>query len=361
MNKRTFLKNIALTSSVVCLAPATMYSCSTTPGNEEDFKMWHWLNGDKNKTTDEWRKEFKRLKLLGISGLIIGGGREILEKTIPLARENDQEVHAWLWTLNRAGDIEAQAHPEWYTVNRQGDSCLDVRPYVDYYQWLCPSKPEVQEYVVEQMVANCNIDGLSAIHLDYIRYSDVILPKGLWAKYNLIQNDELPEYDFCYCETCQTNFASQHGYRPDSLEDPTQDEEWRQYRWDSITNLVNKISAAVHSNGKKLSAAVFPYPELARKLVRQSWNEWHLDMAFPMIYHSFYEEGIDWIEYATKKGVTEVKGKFPVYTGIFLPPTTPEEISKAIEAAKNGGATGVAFFGELDNEKSKALKIYNTK
>ena len=75
MNKRTFLKNIAITSSAVILAPAAIYSCTNKSNNQEDFKMWCWLSGDKNQTIDEWRTEFKRLKSLGISGLIIGGGR----------------------------------------------------------------------------------------------------------------------------------------------------------------------------------------------------------------------------------------------------------------------------------------------
>jgi uncharacterized lipoprotein YddW (UPF0748 family) len=280
---------------------------------------------------------------------------------IPIAQEFNQEVHAWLWTLNRPSDKVAKANPDWYTVNRKGENSLDVNPYVGYYQWLCPSKPEVQAHIVDFMTSHCDIEGLSAIHLDYVRYCDVILPKALWAKYDLVQDHEMPEYDFCYCETCQTSFEKEHGYRPDSVEDPTKDEKWRKYRWDTVTNLVNMIADAVHKRDKKLSAAVFPYPKLARKLVRQSWNEWNLDMVFPMIYNNFYEEPVKWIEYATKEGVVELDGKFPLYTGIFLPPTKPEEIKIALDAAKKGGAKGVAFFGKLDENKSLALDTYNSK
>ncbi|WP_339697925.1 putative glycoside hydrolase [uncultured Roseivirga sp.] len=357
MKKRDFIKNIGLGSAAFMLAPALLTSCGTTTSTDEDFKYWVWVDGNNEKTIADWKTELTGLREVGITGLIIGGGRQMLEKLIPIAQELGQEVHAWLWTMNRPGDTEAQAHPEWYAVSRNGESSLEVNPYVGYYQWLCPSKPEVQEYVKNFMVSHCDIEGLSAIHLDYVRYCDVILPKGLWAKYDLVQDHEMPEYDFCYCETCQGNFEAENGYRPDSLEDPSQDEKWRKYRWDSITKLVNQVSAAVHAKGKKMSAAVFPYPELARKLVRQSWNEWDLDIVFPMIYHNFYEEDIPWIEYATQRGVNDLNGKFPLHTGVYLPEMKPEEISQAIAAAKAGGAKGMSFFsnGALKDERLKAF------
>jgi len=339
------------------IAPSLLTSCQSDSANSKDFKYWIWINGDNKKSIEDWKLELTSFKEAGITGLIVGGGREMLEKIIPIAQELGQEVHAWLWTLNRPGDKQAMAHPEWYTISRKGESSLDVNPYVGYYQWLCPSKPEVQKFVKDFMVSHCDIEGLAGIHYDYVRYCDVILPKGLWAKYDLVQDHEMPEYDFCYCDTCRGDFREQHGYDPKDQEDPSSDEKWRKYRWDSVTNLVNQVTAAVHAKGKLASAAVFPYPDLARKLVRQSWNEWNLDLVFPMIYNDFYEEGVDWVEFATRQGVEELDGKFPLHTGIYLPPTRPEEIKKVIEGAKKGGAEGVAFFsnGALKDEKLEAF------
>jgi len=353
MRKRTFLRNLGLATGATLLSPHLLNSTVFSKKGENDFKYWIWINGNNKKSIIDWKTELAAFKEAGINGLIVGGGRNMLEKLIPIAQALSLEVHAWLWTLNRPGDKEAMQHPDWYTVSRNGESSLENKPYVDYYQWLCPSKPEVQEFVKASMVAHCDIPGLSGIHLDYVRYCDVILPKGLWAKYDLVQDHEMPEYDFCYCDTCRSNFKAEHGYDPKDQDDPSTDEKWRKYRWDSVTNLVNQIAKAVHAENKLISAAVFPYPDLARKLVRQSWNEWNLDMVFPMIYNDFYEEGVDWVEFATKQGVDELNGKFPLHTGIYLPPTKPEEIKLAIEGAKNGGAEGVAFFsnGSLKEEK----------
>jgi hypothetical protein len=38
---------------------------------------------------------------------------------------------------------------------------------------------------------------------------------------------------------------------------------------------------------KKLTAAVFPYPEMADHMVRQRWDKWNIDEVYPMIYHNF--------------------------------------------------------------------------
>ena len=48
-------------------------------------------------------------------------------------------LHRWVWALNRSGDAQVKAeHPEWFSVNRNGESSLTKPPYVGYYQWLCP-------------------------------------------------------------------------------------------------------------------------------------------------------------------------------------------------------------------------------
>ena len=42
------------------------------------------------------------------------------------------------------------------------------------------------------------VDGLASVHLDYVRYPDVILGADLQPKYNIVQDNELPEYDYGY-------------------------------------------------------------------------------------------------------------------------------------------------------------------
>ena len=42
------------------------------------------------------------------------------------------------------------------------------------------------------------VEGLASVHLDYVRYPDVILGDDLQPKYNIVQDTELPEYDYDY-------------------------------------------------------------------------------------------------------------------------------------------------------------------
>jgi len=341
MKKRTFLKNLGLGAGATLLLPNLITSCDTP--QSEEFKLWVWTGGnDKDET--QWMSEFKRLADAGFHGVFVGGGASVLEKAIPAAKEYGLEIHAWVWVTNQPGNKEAQAHPEWYAVSRDGNSSLDVRPYVDYYQWLCPSKPAVQEFLFNKLMAVCEIDGLDGIQLDYVRYCDVILPRGLWEKYDLVQDHEMAEYDFCYCDTCRSQFADKHGYDPLQIEDATSDENWRQFRYDSITNLVNKLAAGVHERKKQISASVFATPQLARKFVRQAWDEWDLDFVMPMIYYDFYAKDHDFIKTGTQEGVKALNGKIPLYTAQYLSEKNIEDVKMMVENSKAGGANGMALF-----------------
>ena len=355
MNKRQFLKNLGLASTAALLAPSLLTSCATEAG--DDFKMWMWVGNGADKTEADWIAQLDRLQSLGFHGILAGGNAETLKMTVPLAKQRGLEIHSWQWVMNRPGNKEAQAHPEWYAVSREGNSSLDVNPYVGYYQWLCPTKPEVQDYIIKGMTEIAEVEGLDGVQLDYVRYCDVILPRGLWEKYDLVQDHEMPQFDFCYCDTCRTKFKAEQGYDQLDLEDPSQDEQWRRFRWDSITHLVNRIAEEVHVRDKKLSASVFATPTLARQLVRQAWDEWDLDFVFPMIYYQFYDEPIDFVKSGTEEGLAALKGKKPLYTAQYLHDKTPEDVSNMIRLVKEAGAQGIAFYdyGLLDEAKEAVL------
>ncbi|MFY0592418.1 family 10 glycosylhydrolase [Roseivirga sp.] len=356
MDKRKFIKQVGLGSAAIMASPLIFTSCDNS--KEEDFKLWMWVGNGANKTETEWRTQLTRLKDLGFYGVLAGGGVETLNMTVPIAKSLGLEIHSWQWVMNRPGNKEAMAHPDWYAVSRDGNSSLDVNPYVGYYQWLCPSKPEVQDYIIKGMIDIAEVEGLNGVQLDYVRYCDVILPRGLWEKYDLVQDHEMPEYDFCYCDTCRGKFKAEQGYDPLDLDDPSQDKKWLQFRYDSITNLVNRIAIEVHKRNKKLSASVFATPNLARKYVRQAWDEWDLDFVFPMIYYQFYAEEIDFIRTGTQEGVDALKGSKPLYTAQYLSEKTTEDVEVMIEKVKAGGANGIAFYdyGLLNEEKAAVLE-----
>jgi len=350
MNRRSFVRkavwataSMAGAGGTLCLPAGDRSPSPSTPKN------WIWTGLDGPTPRDQQRRRFEGFRAAGIQAVLFSG---VDAEVFALAKEQGLETHAWTWTLCRGDRTLLERHPEWYVVSRQGDSAATKPPYVGYYHFLCPSREEVADHLARlfaDLAKTANLDGL---HLDYVRYPDVILPVALWKQYNLVQNEELPQFDFCYCEVCRAAFKRQHGIDPLELPDPPADAAWRQYRYDSVTRLVQRLAGVAHTKGKQITAAVFPTPSIARKLVRQDWTRWNLDAVFPMTYHSFYNEGIEWIEAAVREGVTALPPDRPLYAGLHLPDLKTEaEFDQAVRCAVAGGAKGVSLFGGLRNIK----------
>jgi uncharacterized lipoprotein YddW (UPF0748 family) len=314
---------------------------------EETFKLWTWVTAEQTRTDASFDEEFKKYGDNGLDAILINtyGDPELLARLVPIAKKHNLEVHAWMFTMNRPGDKVAEQHPEWYAVSRDGKSCFDEPPYVGYYKWLCPTRKESREHILGLIKGLSKVEGVTSFHLDYIRYSDIFLPIGLLPKYDLKQETELPEYDFCYCDVCTAEFEKEHHKNPKKFNNPAIDMEWKNFRLNKVKAIVDEAYKITHENGKLLTAAVFPYPEMADHMVRQRWDKWQVDAVLPMIYNVFYNEEIDWIGYATKQGVEDLKGRdTELHTGIYVPEMTAEQLKEAIYQAKSNGANGVSFF-----------------
>jgi uncharacterized lipoprotein YddW (UPF0748 family) len=304
-------------------------------------KHWAWMRGE-IKDVDAWRRMLAGLKRTGFSAILIGGNAEFYRKYVPVARDEGLELHAWMFTMMRGENVAT--HPEWYAVSRSGVSTAKKPPYVNYYKFMCPSRDEVREHLRGVVTDIASVDGLASVHLDYIRYPDVILPVALWPKYNLVQDKEYPDFDFCYCEVCRARFKAQSGIDPRDLPDPPAHAAWLQYRYDTITRVVSELSDVAGRHRKPLTAAVFPTPRIARTLVRQDWVNWKLDAVLPMVYNGFYKEDVAWVERATREGVQALGGRIPLYTGLYVPDLPPAALADAVRRAQAGGARGISVF-----------------
>ena len=89
-----------------------------------------------------------------------------------------------------------------------------------------------------------------------------------------------------------------------------------------------------------MTAAVFPN----WKSVRQQWSKWNLDAALPMLYHNLYNEDLKWITEQTKEEIRSLSPQVSLYSGLFVPGLTPDDLPQAVEAAFEGGAQGIALF-----------------
>ncbi|MEE9407307.1 MAG: family 10 glycosylhydrolase [Polaribacter sp.] len=350
---------------ILLLIITSLLSCKTEKNKEttvpEKFTFSTWTLANKSFKEAVWQKKINYYDSLGISEILVGASPKVLEKIIKVANQKKIKVHGWMWTMNRPGDTIAQKHPEWYAVNKKGKNSLEYRAYVDYYQWLSPFHPEARKHIINNAKKLMNVEGLASIHLDYVRYPDVILGADLQPKYNLVQETEMPEYDYDYHPLARKGFKEIFDKDPIDFKHPELSTEWRQYRLNAISSLVNEIIDFAHAKNKKVTAAVFPFPEMSRQMVRQAWNDWNLDTAYPMLYQNFYKENINWIGFATKQGVSDVD--FPIISGLYTPALrNSKDLEEAIKQAKENGAKGISIFTADDlttAQKAVLVKLKN--
>ncbi len=316
-----------------------------TPATRNIPLIYLWVHGNNHPgDTEFWSKEFHNYAEAGVNVLIIGGTAEQIAALTPLATQNGMQVYAWLWAVNRPGDDIALQHPHWYAVNRNGKSCHAPhdRPFVEYYQFLCPNSTEARAHLLNEVDKLAALPGIIGIQLDYMRLPDVILPRGLWENYGLDMSRELPEYDYCYCDRCKELFRAKYGRAPHTEAD--KDEEWREFRLQSVADYANALIARIHSHNLCSACAVFPTPQIAAQLVRQDWSRFHIDLALPMVYYSFYNETPQWSANCTREATQQTHARIPLAPGLHLPDTTPAQFPEELSRLHAASPAGIGIF-----------------
>ena len=99
------------------------------------------------------------------------------------------------------------------------------------------------------------------------------------------------------------DFKAKTGIDIKAVQDPSQVEEWKQFRYDLITNLVNHLAETIHPRNKEINAAVSQdRTQLAEKIPRDKWN---IDAFYPMNYNDFLLEREVWIGDMLPQSITK--------------------------------------------------------
>ena len=336
--------------------PKTLSSLLPAPApvQRNDIPVYAWGSVPGNATAESMKALFEDWKSHGVSGVCMNAGMDFDRIAIAskAAHEVGLEYHAWIPVMPQKGLPHS-----WYAVNREGKSADTDPAFVDHYTFLDPANPDVRKWAVQQLGKAAEIPDVDYVQLDYIRYPDVILAAGLWDKYGLDMHNEYAPADYCYCDRCVAEFKAKTGIDIRKVSNPGNVSQWAQFRCDAVTDLVKMVADEVHSKGKKLSADVFPGPgSHARWMVRQEWNKWPIDVAFPMNYNDFYLGDTDWVAKVTRE---EVRTGIPIMSGLFIcrewqkkasledPEASgliPDEIAAAVEGSMKAGAKGICLF-----------------
>lgn len=319
--------------------------------------VYVWQGWDDRTTAETLRRDFAEWRRNGVTGVCFGAKFDLdrIRLASRLAHEAGLEYHAWVPAM-----VHADCPSDWYVVNRLGQSAATQPAYVDYYRFLDPNNEAVQAFLIEKCRAVAALPDVDYVQLDYIRYPDVVLARGLWAKYGLTMHEEYAPADYCYCDRCVADFLRLSGRDIRRVADPSRDKEWAQFRCDNITRLVNRVAAAVHALGKRVSADVFPGPHShARRMVRQEWHCWDVDMLFPMNYNDFYLQPASWVRKMVREEVKAVGKHVPVVSGLFIcrdwrnkatvadpehSGLLPSEMRTAVRGSLRAGAVGISLF-----------------
>jgi uncharacterized lipoprotein YddW (UPF0748 family) len=356
MTRKNFIKALQLGIYSLLIGNGNISKSIALTKKEKKIKNWLWHHAWNNISDDEYKKKFDKIKESGIDAILpnvygsvkalyqsnhLPVAEPLLEKLLPFAKSAGLEVHAWMWTMICNNEKIIIEHPDWFAVNRNGESTIDKPAYVNYYRFMCPNNLEVQEFITNTVSELSNYSELTGVHLDYVRYPDVIIAEELQKKYNIVQDKEYSEYDYCYCDRCRSLFKNETGIDIKNDENPELNILWRQFRYDSLTSMINNsLIPAAKKNGKQITAAVFPNWED----VRQQWSKWDLDAVLPMLYHEYYNGNIDWIVNHIAKGKKSLKSSTKLYSGLMVGSFDPEELMEAIESSINANADGISLF-----------------
>ena len=221
-----------------------------------------------------------------------------LKLAIKEAHKHGLELHAYAnvfpaWRSQKYAPCNSGQlwweHPDWFMCDAAGermiprDAQLDENVNADWYSFLSPGVPEVQDYLADlfgELVENYDLDGL---HYDYIRY-----PREIREVAEGYQDRAKKLGNWSYDPVSLARFSKETGIAAPDL-DP---DAWIKWRADQITEVTRKISERVRPIKPNLiiSAAVMADPVDAYKTKKQDYVTWlkegYLDAAITMNYTS---------------------------------------------------------------------------
>ena len=167
----------------------TLFAISCGPCQAAKIPCYAWLSGPGTETDKDLEARFTDLKRKGIDGVLYSAGHdpETYRRIGKIVKAAGMEFHAWIPTLIQQNDPKLKH--DWYALNGLGQSAYDKPAYANYYRFLCPNREEVCLYLADLYGRVAEVLEVDGIHLDYIRFPDVILAPGLWKKYGLVPEE----------------------------------------------------------------------------------------------------------------------------------------------------------------------------
>jgi len=283
-------------------------------------------------------------------------GSDTLARLIDEAHAAGLRVHAWVNVLSLAGNrnapIVSALGRDAVMVDRRGRSLLDYpdlevpEPDRRYYRmgtpavWIDPGAPGVARYLVDtfsELVQR--YPALDGLHLDYIRYPDV-LPFSPGSRFGV-------GLDFGYGEKTRERFRVETGLAAPFGDSLANANAWDAWRRDQVTGLVRSLREAARAQNPaiELSAAVWTYADRAYLSQGQDWRGWIeaglLELAVPMTYTLDDRILRYHAEYAARSSASQ---RIWIGLGSWLFAKHPARAVEQVALARGLGVSGLSYF-----------------
>ena len=284
------------------------------------------------------------------------GGEDPLARLIASAQRHDLRVHAWVNVLTLATRRETALFErlgrEAVQVDRFGRSLLDYPdleiPYPERRWlrmgtrklWVDPAAPgvvETLEALVEELLRG--YPDLNGLHLDYIRYPDV-LPPSPGSSFGV-------GLDFGYGAASRKRFRRETGLTAPFGRETRHGRRWDTWRRERVDEVVRRLAATARGArpGLQLSAAVGAYADRSYLSLFQDWRHWldaaWLDFAVPMAY-TRDDRLLGYLAHSALRGPNGDRVWLGLGTWLFA--KRPSAARRQLEQARALGAPGIAFF-----------------
>lgn len=255
---------------------------------------------------------------------------DYLKEIVDAAKPLGMQVHAWkvMWQFAEGWLAPAGVSQPFREAGRlQKDKDGQEQP------WLCPCDERNRRYELDALLEVAAYD-IQGVHLDYIRY-------------------ESPESGFG--DACRARFEAWSGkavqaWPADCAPGGALAEAYGDFKRELISSFVQQASRELRAAkpGLQISAAVFAYPELARRQVFQDWPRWVKEGWVDFICPMTYTEDATSFEGATAAQAALV-GADKLRPGVQVVfdggrPLALDSLVDQVKASARLGAPGVTFF-----------------
>jgi len=295
-------------------------------------------------------------------------GVDTLQSLITAAHAVGIKVHAWVNVLslsqNRDAPILEDLGRQIIAVDRTGRSLLDYpafdvpEPDRQYLRmgtpglYLDPGAPGLAPYLAKVYAELLErYAGLDGLHLDYIRYPDV-LPFSPGSRFGV-------GLDFGYADATRARFREQTGLEAPFGDITKNAGAWDAWRRDQVREVVSQIATQARqtSPGLELSAAVWTWKNRAYLSMGQDWQGWLedglIDFAVPMA----YTQDDRLLRYQAQHFAgLPFHARIFAGLGTWLFSNRPAGANRQIEIVRDAGLTHIALFSYDSILASDALR-----